>query len=65
MRILLWHKRMEKQLTLIQLSKLTDISKTTLNDIENERCSPTMFQMEKIAKALHIRITDLYDSDYK
>lgn len=49
----------------MKLSKLTGISKTTLNDIENNKISPTIKQLENIAKALDIKITDLFDSRYK
>lgn len=60
-----WQARKEKKLTLKQLEELTGIGKTTLNNIENGLVSPTMQQMEKIAHALEVRITDLFESDYK
>lgn len=56
--------RYEKMVSLRQLSALTGISKTTLNDIENSKVSPTIHQLEKIAKALHVRIRDLIKSEY-
>lgn len=65
MKILLWEKRKQKNLTLIELSKLTDLGKSTLNDLENEKYSPTMQQMEQIAKGMNLKITDLFDSEYK
>lgn len=65
MEIRIWHARNNKKLTLKQLQDLTGISKTTLNDIENGKNSPTLDQLEKIAKALNIRISDLYISEYK
>ena len=65
MKILLWKKRKQKNLTLIELSKLTDLGKSTLNDLENEKYSPTMQQMEQIAKGMNLKITDLFDSEYK
>ena len=65
MEIKTWEARIEKRLTLMKLSKLTGISKTTLNDIENNKISPTIKQLENIAKALDIKITDLFDSRYK
>lgn len=65
MKILLWEKRKQKNLTLIELSKLTDLGKSTLNDLENEKYSPTMQQMEQIAKGMGLKITDLFDSEYK
>ena len=65
MKILLWEKRKQKNLTLIELSKLTGLGKSTLNDLENEKYSPTMQQMEQIAKGMGLKITDLFDSEYK
>lgn len=65
MEILTWKARIEKNLTLKQLEELTGIGKTTLNNIENGLVSPTLYQLETIARALNIRITDLFDSEYK
>lgn len=65
MKILTWQARRNKKITLIKLSEASGISKSTLNNIENERVSPTMQQMENIAKALNMKITELFDSDYK
>lgn len=65
MKILTWQARRSKKVTLIKLADISGISKSTLNNIENERVSPTMKQMEAIAKALDMRITELFDSDYK
>ena len=57
MKILTWQARNSK--------KVTGISKSTLNNIENEKVSPTIAELEAIAKALNMKITDLFDSDYK
>lgn len=65
MTILTWQARQSKQLTLVQMEELTGISKTTLNDIENEKTSPTLNQLEVIAQALDMKITELFKSDYK
>ena len=65
MKILTWQARNNKKVTLVKLSKMTGISKSTLNNIENEKVSPTMAELEAIAKALNMKITDLFDSDYK
>lgn len=65
MKILTWKVRTGKKVTLVELSRLTGISKSTLNNIDNERVSPTIRQLEAIAKALGCRINDLYDSPYK
>lgn len=65
MKILTWQARTKQKITLIQLEKMTGISKTTLNYIENGITSPTLRQLEAIAIALNVRITDLFDSEYK
>lgn len=65
MKMLLWEARTTKGLTLMQLAKLSGIGKSTINNIENGKVSPTLFQIETIAIALEMRITDLFESDYK
>ena len=65
MKILTWQARNDKRISLVKLSQMTGISTSTLNNIENEKVSPTMAELETIAKALNVRITDLFDSDYK
>lgn len=65
MKILTWQARKNKKVTLVELAKMTGISKSTLNNIENMKVSPTMAEMEAIAKALNVKIGELYDSEYK
>ena len=65
MKILIWQVRKQKGVTLIELADRTHIGKTTLNDYENGKFSPTLRQLETIAKALGVRITDLFESEYK
>lgn len=65
MEVLTWQARIRADLTLRQLEALTGISKTTLNNIENGKTSPTLWQLEKIAAATDSRITDLFDSALK
>lgn len=65
MEILTWYARNRKNVTLIELSELTGISKSTLYNIENGKASPTIEQLEIIAKALDCKISDLFDSLYK
>ena len=52
-------------LSLRQLEALTGISRTTLNNIENGLVSPTLQELETIARALDMKISELYNSDYK
>lgn len=65
MEIRVWEARTQKGYTLVQLEGITGISKSTLNNIENRKTSPTLSQLECIASALGVRITDLFDSDLK
>lgn len=65
MKILLGEIMYKKNLSVRQLSLMTGISKSTISNIANETYSPTMDNMEKLAKALKIRISDLYESPYK
>jgi transcriptional regulator with XRE-family HTH domain len=65
MEIRVWEARTQKGYTLVQLEGITGISKSTLNNIENGKTSPTLSQLECIACALGVRITDLFDSDLK
>lgn len=57
--------RMQHGFTLKQIEEKTGISKTTWNDIENGRRSPTLDTLVQVAKALDIKVTDLFDSPYK
>jgi|AGTN01.1.fsa_nt_gi Helix-turn-helix. len=65
MRIMLWEIRNKLNVSLRKLESLTGIDKDTLNNIENEKTSPTMKQMERMAKALNVKISQLYESEYK
>lgn len=65
MKILIGEIRYAKRMTLKQLEALSGISKTTINDVENEKLSPTIAQLEAIARAMGVRITDLFDSEIK
>lgn len=65
MKILVWEMRTSKGFTLMELSKKFGIGKSTINNIENGKVSPTLFQLEMIAIALGVKITDLFESEYK
>ncbi len=51
--------RNNQQLSLSTVSKLTGVSKTMLNQIENGQSNPTITTLWKIANGLHIPISDL------
>ena len=65
MKVLLWEMRTSKGFTLMKLAQKSGIGKSTLNNIENGKVSPTLFQLEMIAIAMNVKITDLFDSEYK
>lgn len=65
MKILLEDIIVKKNLSLRQVSILTGIPKSTIDDIASGRKSPRMDVMEKLAQGLKVRISDLYDSPYK
>lgn len=63
--IKLWEIRTAKGLKLEAVAAVTGVSKSTLNNIENGKTSPTLANLEKLAKGLGCRISDLYESEYK
>lgn len=65
MKELLSEQRYKSKVTLRELSKRTNIPKSTLHNIEIGKRSMTLVQAEDIAIALKIRISDLYESEYK
>lgn len=65
MQVLLWERRVEKGLTDERLAEITGLSKSTINNIENGKTSPTLNQLRVIAIALDCRITDLFNDEYK
>lgn len=65
MKLRIWEERTKKNVSLTQLYMRTGISKGVLDNYENGKRYPNIEQMERIAKALHTTISDLYESDYK
>ena len=65
MKILLPQIMYEQHVSVRQLADMTGIPKSTISNIMNEKYSPTMDNLERIAQALQVRISDLYDSPYK
>ena len=58
--ILVKEVRQREKITLSRLSEKSGISRTHINDIENNIKSPSLFVMICLAKALNVEITDLY-----
>ena len=65
MKLRIWEERTKKNVSLTQLSMRTGISKGALDNYENGKRYPNIEQLERIAKALHTTISDLYESEYK
>ena len=65
MEVYTWQARINKGMTLKQLEIATGIGKTSLNNIENGLVSPTLVQLEAIARALDVTMIELFDSEYK
>lgn len=55
----------DKNLSIRQLSITTGIPKSTISDIVSGKTMPRIDTLETIAKGLKVRISDLYESDYK
>lgn len=58
--VLIWQRRCEKKLTLRDLEKMTGISRSALDNYENNIISPRLDQLAIIADALDLNITDLF-----
>ena len=52
--------RKEKGITLEQLSKMTNVSTSHINDIENNKKEPSLSIAVMLAKALKVDITEIY-----
>lgn len=65
MRILLDRILTRKNLSIRQVSILTGVPRSTIEDIITGKRSPRMSTMEQLAKGLNVRITDLFESPYK
>ena len=65
MKILLTKVMYEKNVSVRQLSNMTGIPKSTINNIMIEKYSPTLDNLERIAKALKVGMVDLFESPYK
>lgn len=60
MKVLLWKMRISTGYSLRKLEGISGISKTTINDIENEKISPTLNELWILSIALNCRVEDLY-----
>lgn len=65
MKMCLWEVRNEKKISGRMLAKKTGLSKSTIYNIECGKTSPTLAQLEKLAKGLGVGMVDLFESEYK
>ena len=65
MKILLGELLYKRNISYRQFEIMTKIPKSTVSDICNGRTMPRIDTLETIAKVLHVRITDLFESDFK
>lgn len=65
MRVLLKEIMHKKGISYRKLAILTGIKRSTLHDIAAEKTSPRLNDLEVIAEKLEVKITDLYESEYK
>lgn len=64
MRIMLSQIMYDKNLSVRQVEIMTGVSKSTIHRIMSGEVSPTADTLERLAKGLRIRISDLIESNY-
>ena len=65
MKILIGEILYKRGLSYRQLAIMTGLKKSTIANYCNGVYTPRIDDMELIAKALKVKITDLFESDYK
>lgn len=65
MKILLGDIMYKRNLTARQVEIMTGVPKSTVNRIANNQIIPRIDTLEDLAKGLHIKISDLYESDFQ
>lgn len=60
----IYERRVEQNISLRNLSRLSGVSFPSINKIENGKQSPTLATLELIAAALHCKVSDLFDEVY-
>lgn len=54
--------RLEKGFSIMKIRELTGLSKSTISDLENDKSSPTVETLQKIAEALGVSVEDFFKS---
>jgi len=65
MKILLSKIMYERNLSVRQLSIMSGVPKSTIQEDMNEDSNPKIKTLEQLAKGLNCRISDLFESDVK
>lgn len=65
MKILLGDIMYKRNLTARQVEIMTGVSKSTVSRIANNQIIPRLDTLEELAKGLHIKISELYESDFQ
>ncbi len=65
MKILLAKIMYNQNLSVRQVAAMTGLSKSTVSRIANGETSPTADMLERLAIGLNVRVTDLFESDFK
>ena len=65
MKILLGDIMYERNLTARHVEIMTGVSNSTVSRIANNQIVPRLDTLEELAKGLHIKISDLYESDFQ
>lgn len=60
MEVIVSKVRTEKKISLRQLAQISGVKRSHLSDIENNRTSPTLDELDALAVALNVRIVDLF-----
>ena len=63
-RMRVYEARSKKGWSTRKLSDMSGISKTHINNIENGVSSPTLSCLYRLAKALDVKMEELYEVDY-
>lgn len=62
--IILKSVRVRKNITIKELAELSGVSKSYISEIENNKNMPTIDILCKLAKALEVKVDDLYVCNY-
>lgn len=54
----------EKNLSVRQVEKMTNVGRGTISDIKTGKVYPTVLTVERLAKGLKVRIRDIIESEY-